>query len=112
MHKTTVEVSAERLLAWLESYDLTDANAAKLLGVRPNTINAWTKRGAAGVGGRLLRLLLRRNESPYKVARELDIQLSSSLRSQSRRQVPVKAFSDAGAPPPPKVELVRYEWWG
>lgn len=78
----TCEVSAEEVYGWLNSWDLTDSNAAKVLGVTTRTIKDWIKRGAKGAGGRHLRALICSNTSPYRLAAQLRVRLSTFRRSQ------------------------------
>lgn len=77
---------ASDFVAWLNKYDLTDSNAARVLGVSSATVKLWCIAGVTGAASQFIAFLMKQDIQPHYVASELRIVLSPFLRSQYHRR--------------------------
>lgn len=72
--------------AFLENMDVTDADAARLLGVTAGAVSQCKKHGVSGFGAQLIRLIMGMGHSPLQLAHALDVRFSGVSRKLTASQ--------------------------
>lgn len=82
--KTSLRVQGDEFVEWLGA--MTNADAARTLGVTAACVTQWAQSGVTGTAAHLIAFLIAARIPPHVVAQHLEIVLSNFQRSQFERK--------------------------
>lgn len=78
---TCPRVSAEAFLAYLERSDITNADAARMIGTTSKTVQIWLREGVTGSADNLIAFLIEASIPLHIVGQRIGIHMSTHRRS-------------------------------